>query len=117
MIATGSEVALALEAQKVLEKESINVRVVSMPSWELFEGQPEAYRESVLPESVRARVAIEAASPLGWHRWTGLHGDIIAVDKFGASAPGSKVLDEYGFNVDNVCTKARKLLEATEAVE
>ena len=117
LIATGSEVALAFEAQKVLEKESINVRVVSMPGWELFEQQPESYRETILPKEVTARVAIEAASSLGWHRWIGTYGDTITVDKFGASAPGDKVLDEYGFNVDNVCAKARKLLEATEAVK
>lgn len=117
LIATGSEVALALEAQKKLEQEEINIRVVSMPSWELFERQPADYQESVLPESVGARVAVEAASSLGWHRWIGSHGAVIGVDRFGASAPGSKVMDEYGFNVDNVCRQTRRLLKTIKPVK
>ncbi len=116
LIATGSEVSLALEAQKKLEKEGIDTRVVSMPSWELFEQQPAEYRDKILPHECRARLAIEAASPLGWHRWVGDKGDIIGVNEFGASAPGSKVMDEYGFNVDNVTERAKKLVREKELV-
>jgi transketolase len=116
-IATGSEVSLALEAQKILYDEGINVRVVSMPSWELFEQQSDDYRQSVLPDDVRARVAIEAASPLGWHRWTGSHGEVIGVERFGASAPGDRVMKEFGFDVDNVCQRAKKLLGEMETVK
>ncbi len=110
LIATGSEVALALEAQVELTGQNVNVRVVSMPSWELFEAQDEKYRESVLPPEVTARLAIEAGSPLGWHRWVGDRGGIIAVDRFGASAPGGRVMEEYGFSVHNVIERATKLL-------
>jgi len=111
LIATGSEVPLALEAQEQLAKDKLNVRVVSMPSWELFEEQSDDYRESVLPRNVGERLAIEAAAPLGWHRWVGSDGDVIGVNRFGASAPGDRVLKEYGFNVDNVCKRARALLD------
>lgn len=114
LIATGSEVALALAAQKKLQQDDMNVRVVSMPSWELFEQQPDDYRESVLPGKVGARLAIEAGSPLGWHRWTGSYGDVIDVNRFGASAPGTRVMEALGFNVDNVCQRARKLAGAKE---
>jgi transketolase len=116
LIATGSEVALALAAQKTLQQEDMNVRVVSMPSWELFEQQPDDYRESVLPGKVRARLAIEAGSPLGWHRWIGPSGDVIDVNRFGASAPGARVMKALGFNVNNVCQRARKLVGAKETV-
>ncbi len=114
LIATGSEVSLALEARGVLQAEDIEVRVVSMPSWELFEQQTEEYRQSVLPDNVTARLAIEAASPLGWHRWVGSHGDVIGVETFGASAPGPRVMKEYGFTVENVCDRARKLIPKKE---
>jgi transketolase len=116
LIATGSEVSLALEALAILEQEDVNVRVVSMPSWELFEQQGEEYRQSVLPDSTPARLAIEAASPLGWHRWVGSRGDILAVNRFGASAPGDIVMQEFGFNVDNVCRRAKNLVEMKETV-
>jgi transketolase len=110
LIATGSEVSLALKAQEKLQEEDINARVVSMPSWELFEKQSEDYKESVLPAGVGARLAIEAASPLGWHRWTGTQGDVIGIERFGASAPGPRVMEEMGFNLDNICNRAKKLL-------
>jgi transketolase len=111
LIASGSEVALAVAAREKLFAESVRTRVISMPSWELFEAQPEKYRESVLPRPVTSRLAIEAASPFGWHRWVGDSGDVLGVEQFGASAPGSVVLRERGFTVENVCHRARALLE------
>jgi transketolase len=117
LIATGSEVSLALQAQEQLEKQGLNVRVVSMPSWELFEQQSEDYRQSVFPDDVEARLAIEAASPLGWRRWVGTHGEVIGVDTFGASAPGEKVMEEYGFNLDNVCNRALRLAHEKETAK
>jgi len=110
VIATGSEVSLALAAHDVLRREGIASRVVSMPSWELFEAQPRAYRDAVLPPQVRARVSVEAASPFGWERYVGRDGVIIGVDRFGASAPGAVVMREYGFTVDHVVTAAKQLL-------
>jgi len=111
LIATGSEVPLALSARAELEKRGIAARVVSMPSWELFEAQPPEYRERVLPPSVGARLAVEAASPLGWHRYVGTEGDVIGVDRFGASAPGEIVMREYGFTADNIVGRALALLK------
>jgi transketolase len=110
LIATGSEVSLALEARERLESEGIPTRVVSMPSWELFDRQPREYREEVLPASVPARLAIEAGVSLGWKRYVGDAGDSVSLDRFGASAPGETVLKELGFNVDNVVARARSLL-------
>ncbi|MBN2000257.1 transketolase [candidate division KSB1 bacterium] len=110
LIATGSEVTLALEAQKVLTDKSIRTRVVSMPSWELFREQTAAYREKVLPSSVKARVAIEAGSPFGWREWVGDNGAIIAVSTFGASAPAKTVFEKYGFTINNIVTTAQELL-------
>ncbi|HVI44001.1 MAG TPA: transketolase [Chitinophaga sp.] len=107
LIATGSEVYLAMEAQQQLRKESIDVRVVSMPSWDLFRGQPPAYREEVLPASVKARVAIEAAAPEGWHEWVGDKGVIIGINKFGASAPAKDLFMHYGFTVENIVAKVK----------
>ncbi len=86
------------------------MRCVSMPSWDLFESLPRADRDRVLPPSVAARLAVEAGSPQGWCRYVGDRGDVLAVDRFGASAPGKEVLDQYGFTVDNVCNRARTLL-------
>ncbi|MBA4602630.1 transketolase-like TK C-terminal-containing protein, partial [Thermoactinomyces mirandus] len=100
--ATGSEVSLAMEAQKVLKEKGIDVRVVSMPSWDRFEAQPETYKREVLPPQVKARVAVETGSPLGWERYTGDAGKILGIDVFGASAPGNTVMKEFGFTVDNV---------------
>jgi transketolase len=110
LIGTGSEVHLALEAKARLQEEGISARVVSMPSWELFAEQSQAYRDSVLPPECRARLAIEAGSPIGWHRWVGHNGDVIGVERFGASAPGGIVYKEYGFTVENVLAKVRILL-------
>ncbi|MEK6572044.1 MAG: transketolase C-terminal domain-containing protein, partial [Bacteroidota bacterium] len=111
LIATGSEVWLALGAREELAKEKIQARVVSMPSWELFERQPKEYRESVLPPAVRKRLAVEAGSPMGWHKYVGDEGDILGITTFGASAPGDVVLKEYGFTVTNVVRRAKALVE------
>ena len=86
-----------------------NVRVVSMPCVELFEEQDEAYRESVLPASVRKRLVIEASSSFGWHKYTGFDGDTVSIDRFGASAPGPLCLEKFGFTVENVVAKAKAL--------
>jgi transketolase len=110
LIATGSEVSLALEAHTRLAGEGIGSRVVSMPSWELFERQPQTYRDTVLPPSVRARLSIEAAAPFGWERYVGFEGAIIGVADFGASAPGSVVMREFGFTPEHVVETAKKLL-------
>jgi transketolase len=110
LIATGSEVSLALAARDQLEKDGVATRVVSMPSWELFARQTQELRDQVLPPAVAARVSIEAASTFGWERWVGDHGSIIGLERFGASAPGDTVLKELGFNVDNVVARAKALL-------
>ena len=109
-IATGSEVSLALKAQGLLAKASVGSRVVSMPSWELFERQSHEYRDEVLPPAVRARVAIEAASAFGWERYVGQDGAIIGVDTFGASAPGPVVMREFGFTPEHVVETAMQVV-------
>ena len=110
LIATGSEIALAVEAHERLLGEGVHSRVVSMPSWDIFEHQSQEYRDSVLPPSVRARVAIEQASAFGWERYVGQSGRIIAMQTFGASAPLKALMTEYGFTVDNVVAAARDQL-------
>lgn len=110
LIATGSEVHLALDAGKKLAEEGINVRVVAMPSFELFFAQPEEYREEVLPSDVRARVAVEAGCPLGWERFVGLDGAVVGVNRFGASAPGTVVLEKLGISVDGVVRAVKDVL-------
>src|SRR6185437_993873 len=112
LIATGSEVSLALAAHRQLSGEGVRSRVVSMPSWELFESQSAGYRDTVLPPAVRARVSVEAASPFGWERYVGPTGAIIAVDHFGASAPGPVVMAHFGFTVEHVVEVARAGLPA-----
>ena len=112
LLASGSEVGLAVAARRRLVETGMQVRVVSMPSWELFDAQSPEYRASVLPPTVGARLAVEAGVSQGWHRYVGERGDVLAVDRFGASAPGEVVLREYGFTVDNVCWRARALLAA-----
>lgn len=116
LIVTGSELHLAVAAQEELARRNIHARVVSMPSWLLFDRQPLEYRDSVLSPQVTKRIAIEAGSPLGWHRYVGDGGDIIAVEQFGASAPGETVLREYGFTVENVCHRALALLGSMKVV-
>src|SRR6266550_1808340 len=110
LIATGSEVSLAFEAREQLQQDGIPTRVVSMPCIELFEEQTQDYRDEVLPPSITARLAIEAAVRQGWDRYVGPKGDVICLDRFGASAPGDVALKNLGFNVENVLTHARALL-------
>ncbi|MGE6856110.1 transketolase [Bacillus sp. FSL K6-2841] len=110
LLASGSEVGLAIEAQKALEKEGIRASVVSLPAWDRFDQQSDEYKESVLPTAVRARIAIEMGASLGWERYTGLDGDVIAIDKFGASAPGETIIEKYGFTVSNVVSRVKAKL-------
>jgi transketolase len=110
LLATGSEVPLCVAAKKLLEAESVAVRVVSMPSWEIFEEQTAAYKASVLPVGVK-KVAVEAGSPLGWWKYVGQDGDVIGLDRFGASAPGPKVLADLGFTAENVAARAKAVLK------
>ncbi|MCU0453614.1 MAG: transketolase [Bacteroidetes bacterium] len=110
LMATGSEVQHIVAAYEALAREQVRVRIVSMPSWELFERQSREYRESVLPPSVRKRLAVEAGVPLGWHQWVGSDGAVIAFDHYGASAPAERVFTEYGFTAANVVARARALL-------
>ena len=111
VVATGSEVHLALDAALALGEEGTRVRVVSLPSWELFAEQPQAYRDEVLPPEVRARVGIEAASPMGWLRWIGEDGEMIALDHFGASAPADRLFEEFGFTTEHAIAAVRRVLE------
>jgi transketolase len=110
LIASGSEVGLIVAAEPILRNANVAARLVSMPSWRLFEEQTAEYRQSVLPMAVTTRLAVEAASPLGWERWTGLRGAIIGIDRFGASAPGATLFKEYGFTVDHVVHQALALV-------
>jgi transketolase len=114
LVATGSEVQLALQAAQTLAKSGTRARVVSMPSWELFAKQPAAYRDSVLPVNIPT-LAIEAGATLCWYKWVGRTGDIVGIDHFGASAPGEIVMEKMGFNVDNVVQRALKLLRRENA--
>jgi transketolase len=110
LIASGSEVSLIAAAQEKLREQGVDARVVSMPCWKIFDAQPEAYRDSVLPPQVRLRLAVEAGAAQGWHRYVGDRGDVLSVDRFGASAPGEVVMREYGFTVENVCKRTLALL-------
>jgi transketolase len=111
LIATGTEVALALAAQEKLLAAGIRARVVSMPSWELFAEQTAEYRNSVIPRDVPARISIEAGCSLGWHRWVGDHGLVIGIDRFGASGPGSVLIKQFGFTADNIVRAATSLVK------
>ncbi len=117
LIATGSEVAVALEARELLAGESVAARVVSMPSWEIFDAQDEEYRNSVLPPKIGARVSVEAGITLGWERYVGYHGASVGIDHFGASAPGELVLEKLGITPENVVNNTLKLLGRAEQVE
>jgi transketolase len=110
LIASGSEVSLTVAAQLKLKEQGIAARVVSMPSWELFDAQPQAYRDAVLPPSVQARLAVEAGVAQGWHKYVGSAGDVIGLDRFGASAPYQVIFEKLGFTADNVMARAKKLL-------
>ncbi|HEX8195805.1 MAG TPA: transketolase [Pyrinomonadaceae bacterium] len=110
LIATGSEVGLAIKAREQLQAENIGTRVVSMPCWEFFEEQPQTYRDEILPPQTTARLAIEAGVRQGWDRWIGSNGDTITQDRFGLSAPAADVFKEFGFTVENSVAKAKKLI-------
>ncbi|TCP27832.1 transketolase [Scopulibacillus darangshiensis] len=117
LIASGSEVSLAMEAKEKLEKEGFKVSVISMPSWELFEKQPIEYREQILPKKIKTRLAVEMASTIGWKTYVGDEGAVIGVGNFGASGPGDRVIREYGFTVENVFSKMRGMLEEKATVK
>ncbi len=110
LLASGSEVNLAVSAQQELANQGIHVSVVSMPSWDRFEQQTQEYKDSVIPKSVKKRLGIEMASSLGWEKYTGDEGEVLAINDFGASAPGPKIMEEYGFSVQNVVARMRKIL-------
>jgi transketolase len=109
LIASGSEVHVAVDAAKQLDEQGTHARVVSMPCWELFEAQPREYRDDVLPPDVKARLSVEAGVALGWKQWVGDDGDSISIEHFGASAPGNTVLEKFGYTVDNVVARALAL--------
>ena len=111
LIASGSEVQVALGARDLLAQEGIQARVVAMPCWELFEGQPQAYKDSVLPPAVAARLAVEAGVRFGWDRYVGPQGDVVSVDRFGASAPVGVIWEKFGFTPQAVAARAKKLIE------
>ncbi|WP_028390706.1 transketolase [Bacillus cihuensis] len=111
LLATGSEVNLAVAAQANLAKEGIDAAVISMPSWDRFEAQSKEYKQSVINPAVKKRLAIEVAAPFGWDRYTGDEGEILAINHFGASAPGNKIMEEFGFTVENVVNRVKALLE------
>ena len=110
LIGTGAQLGLALDAGRKIAADGTSVRVVSMPCWELFEEQPQAYRDEVLPPDVKARLSVEAGVSLGWSKWVGDHGASVSIEHFGASAPGPTVLEEFGYTVDNVVARATALL-------
>lgn len=114
LLASGSEVELAYEAGKILKDKNIKVRVVSMPSWELFEKQEDGYKEYILPKSVKTRLAIEMGRSMGWHKYTGLDGDVMAIDTFGASGPAKTLFNHFGFTVERVVERAMKFLQPNQ---
>ena len=117
LIGTGSELQLVVEAQELLVKEGINARVVSMPSWELFEKQSNFYKDSVFPPSVRTRLAVEAGVSFGWYKYVTADGDVIGIDRFGESAPGDELMKFFGFTVQNVYRRAKSLLKKHQLLE
>ena len=110
LMSSGTEVILAVEAAEALKKKDVSARVVSMPSWQLFDKQPASYRHQVLPPDVRARLAVEAGVLQGWHRYVGEQGDIIGMTRFGASAPYKVLYEKFGFTADKVVERALQLL-------
>jgi len=111
LIATGSEVPVTLEAWKRLSDGGLGVRLVNMPSWELFEAQDQTYKDAVLPPAIKVRLAVEAGSPMGWERYVGMEGDVIGINRFGASAPGKVAMEKYGFTVDNIMARLKALTQ------
>jgi transketolase len=116
LIASGSEVSLITAAQTKLAEQGIAARIVSMPSWELFDAQPEDYRDEVLPPGIRARLAVEAGVSQGWRNYVGDEGAMISFDQFGTSAPANAIFEKFGFTVDNVVTKALSVASRQSAV-
>jgi transketolase len=110
LIGTGTELDLCVQAAKQLNSEGKKVRVVSMPCVELYDEQSDSYKEQVLPNAVRKRIVVEAAETFGWHRFIGLDGDSVTMNRFGASAPGGTCMEKFGFTVDNVVAKSKALL-------
>ena len=110
LLASGSELSLILNAAERLCADGLSVRCVSMPSWDLFDSQPRAYRDEVLPPGVQARLAVELGAVQGWHRYVGDGGDVLGAERFGASAPAHVLLREFGVTVDNVVRRAQRLL-------
>ena len=110
LISSGSEVSLAIDAQNALKDRGLNVRVVSMPCWELFRSQEQVYKDSILPQEIKTRLSIEAGSDFGWHEWVGSQGDSIAISTFGASAPGPENFEKFGFNVSNIINRLEKIM-------
>jgi transketolase len=110
LIATGSEVSLILQAQQKLKENGIAARVVSMPSWELFDHQDDSYKQKILPKGLKKRLAVEMASPMGWNKYVTDEGDILGINRFGESAKAEDLLKEFGFTVDNVVSRAKSLL-------
>ena len=117
LMASGSEVAVTLKASEDLIKQGIRVRVVSFPSWELFDKQDDAYKESVLPSGIKARVSVEAGVTMGWHRYTGNQGIVIGIERFGHSAPEKIVMDKYGFNTQNIIDKSMAVLKKSRELQ
>jgi transketolase len=115
LIGTGTELALAVSAYEQLTADGVNARVVSMPSWELFDRQTQAYRDEVLPPSATARVAVEQASTFGWHRWVGATGAVIGMSTFGASAPLKALQTKFGFTPETVIAAAREQIRRADA--
>jgi transketolase len=110
LIATGSEVSICVDAARALEAEGVSVRVVSLPCVELFDEQPADYRESVLPRAARKRLVVEAGVSMGWHRFAGEEGEVLGMERFGASAPAKRLAEEFGFTAANVAARAKRLL-------
>jgi transketolase len=108
IVATGAEVWLALKAATALKDDGIHARVVSMPSWKIFEEQTEEYKTSIFPDEL-PKMSIEAGATLGWWKYVGRHGEVVGLDRFGASAPGPTAMERLGFSVDNIVAKAKKL--------
>jgi transketolase len=116
LIASGSEVGITLKAAGKLQSDGVKVRVVSFPSWELFEQQPKEYKDSVLPSSVKARVAIEAGVGQGWEKYIGDNGEIISIEKFGASAPIEVLMEKFGFTTENIIGTAQRVLKHLKSI-
>jgi transketolase len=117
LIGTGSEVSLCVKANEKLATYGVKARVVSMPSWELFQQQDEAYREGILPKNIKKRVTVEAASPMGWAQWAGDEGTIIGIDHYGASAPGAEIMKHFGFTAEHVTSAALRLIGRNEEAD